>query len=591
MARRSRQSATPRDNDSLAGLFGMDFFPSEGSIAGDDDGIVRTAQRIVEHSGISNLIDQWSAEDRGDKRAGPKPWLSEVQVVTLMLVLTLSRRAPLFTEMRGLLRQADPSTLALLGIETPEGISDTALYHRAYNSYRRLVRVMNPEPGSLYRVLTKAEVAQRLAERNAEKSRLHRERAHAFSNAVLWGTWMLLPREVRRKMKGDIALDATVIQAAARGRSSRSPWASSDPEAGWYKRDGNHDGTATSRAATKYQRRTDSLIWGRELHTAVTHGDNVPVIVLSATFDRPGKRLAENALGCVDALLGRGVPAGHFVSDRAYLPGTKAPDLALPLRAKGYRLVFDYDRTRTSLGVQASHAGAILVEGQWYCPSMPEPLRDASIDFFLRDEGDACRISQQTYQDRLKQREPYALHVKQRPDAEGFVRLQCPAVGASATVKCPRKQPHPRSEDRPLTRIQVPLLVAPSPQVCEQKTLTIPPSSGAKYEQTYAYRSADWEAHYITGRQSVESMNKSIKDARFAPVDEPESRPRRGWIAQLLSLVVLVAASNVRKIVAWLYGHVGVSRIAAAPVRRKRRREATQGWTSVPNAPPLAAEA
>lgn len=63
---------------------------------------------------------------------------------------------------------------------------------------------------------------------------------------------MLLPRKVRRKFKGDIAVDATVIKAPARGRGHASLFASSDPEAGWYKRVGDHDGEGTSRAATKY---------------------------------------------------------------------------------------------------------------------------------------------------------------------------------------------------------------------------------------------------------------------------------------------------------------------------------------------------
>ncbi|WP_181954330.1 hypothetical protein [Kocuria coralli] len=49
-------------------------------------------------------------------------------------------------------------------------------------------------------------------------------------------------------------------------------------------------------------------------------------------------------------------------------------------------------------------------------------------------------------------------------------------------------------------------------------------------------------------------MNKSIKDGKFMPVDDAEMRPRRGWIDQLLSLVVTVAVTNVRKIIDWLNG-------------------------------------
>src|SRR5699024_4168783 len=62
---------------------------------------------------------------------------------------------------------------------------------------------------------------------------------------------------------------------------------------------GDHNGEATSRAATKYQRRSSVLLWAQELHTAVSYGDNVPGMILSATFDVPGAQLAKSALGCV----------------------------------------------------------------------------------------------------------------------------------------------------------------------------------------------------------------------------------------------------------------------------------------------------
>lgn len=59
MAQRSSTSRAPRDNGSLAALFGMDFFPAEGNVGGAGlDLLFRTAQRIVEHSGIATRIEQ-----------------------------------------------------------------------------------------------------------------------------------------------------------------------------------------------------------------------------------------------------------------------------------------------------------------------------------------------------------------------------------------------------------------------------------------------------------------------------------------------------------------------------------------------------
>ncbi|WP_288785623.1 hypothetical protein [uncultured Microbacterium sp.] len=585
MAKKASSFKVPKDNASLAALFDMDFFPSEGAAIGGRCEILDTARRIVENSKIEKMLHAWRAEDRGDKRPGPTPWLSEVQVTTLMIVLTLSRRAPLFTEMRDLLRHTPAETLTTIGIDMPDEISDDALYHRAYNTYQRLIEVMNPEPGSLYWLMTKDETSAWAARHRDKKHTVRRARAYAFGNALLHGTWMLLPRGVRRSYRGDVAFDATVVAAPARGRGKRSLYASSDPGAGWYRRDGDHDGGSTARADTKYSRTTSELLWGREAHTAISYGANIPVIVLAMTLDVPGKRLAENALTCIDALHNHGLPVGHFVADRAYLPGTKAEDLALPLRARDYRIVFDY--TRDHLGQQASHAGALLIEGRWYSPGIPTPLRDASIDYFLRQDDDPQRISTSTYEQRIEQRKAYELHRKERADDEGYQRLQCPAVGPSATIKCPYRDSHPKTVDRPLTRLLPVLLPKPRPQVCDQQTITVPPSAGAKYEQEYPYQSERWAEQYTSGRQSVESMNNSLKHGAHLPIDDPQKRPRRGWIAQLISLVTMVVATNTRKIIAWLIDQIGVSSISTAPVERTRRRDLTHGWTTAPaNAPP-----
>ena len=64
------------------------------------------------------------------------------------------------------------------------------------------------------------------------------------------------------------------------------------------------------------------------------------------------------------------------------------------------------------------------------------------------------------------------------------------------------------------------------------------PRWGAKHEQANPYRSEKWQDHYSSGRQPVESVNKSIKGGEFMPVDDAEMRPRRDWTNQLLSVIV-----------------------------------------------------
>lgn len=88
-------------------------------------------------------------------------------------------------------------------------------------------------------------------------------------------------------------------------------------------------------------------------------------------------------------------------------------------------------------------------------------------------------------------------------------------------------------------------------------------------EQEYPYQSK----HYTRGRQSVESMNNFLKHGAHLPIDDPQKRPRRRWIAQFISLVTMVVATNTRKIIAWLIDQIGVSSISTAPVERARRRD------------------
>jgi len=142
----------PRDNAALRSFFdNLDFLPTEGAFVASDADRWRTAIYIVEQSGIADLLARWRAEDRGDKRPGPTPWLNETQVFTLFLILTLHRRPPLFTEMAAMLYHADQSLLDLLGVVKSDA-SETALFHRAYNTYHeRLVPLLNPEPESLSR--------------------------------------------------------------------------------------------------------------------------------------------------------------------------------------------------------------------------------------------------------------------------------------------------------------------------------------------------------------------------------------------------------------------------------------------------------
>lgn len=591
-----------RDDAALRSFFADlgDFVPEEGAHTGTKPDLWRTAAYMVEQAKLDDLFKSWRAEDRGDKREGPTPWLSEAQIIALFLVLTLKCRPPLFTEMAALLYNTEADLLAILGIVRPgPEASQKNMYDRAYNSYRRLVALMNPEPESLYRQMTKEEYATKVAEREVEDCDKRWQRSVRFTAALFYGCWMLLPREARRKTTVDVVIDSTRIQSPSRPVGKTSKFVSSDPTCAWYTRQGNHDAEdpankkgktkveADTRAKRMFVRHHDIIEWAREFHLLALCIPGLPHIPLAAALDNPGKNIAENTLLVVDALLEQGFKIDHFVCDMAYLPNTKMQELALPLRARGIAGVFGYPRETTSLGLQATHGGAILVEGTWYCASMPQNLIDASINYFLKRDGDPEQIDTAEYEKLLDQRVRYQFKTKQQPDADGFARLQCPSVGPYATAKCDYREMVP-ADATGRTKIPTINLIVPKPRVCQQQTVTFPPEVDGKFGQRYPYQSPQWRHYYTLGRQTIESINRTNKRGYFAPINDPDWRPRRGWLNALIAGVAMILANNVRKIIRWAWERMDLANGYQKPKPRKRRRELTKGYTQpLPLGPPL----
>ena len=124
----------------------------------------------------------------------------------------------------------------------------------------------------------------------------------------------------------------------------------------------------------------------------------------------------------------RGRKTGWPGYDRAYiqaLPGR----FRLPARALGYKPVMDYRADQP--GIQANTGGAILAEGTWYCPALPQPLITATTR--LRDHA----ISRELYDQQITARCPYQLKHEDGPGTDGYQRLTCPAPGRHPALMCP----------------------------------------------------------------------------------------------------------------------------------------------------------
>jgi hypothetical protein len=261
----------------------------------------------------------------------------------------------------------------------------------------------------------------------------------------------------------------------------------------------------------------------------------------------------------------RGHPANFLAADRAYT-SAKAEDFQLPARALGYRVVLDYKIDQ--LGLQGEHQGMLLIEGAFYCPSIPDVLITATLDY--RNGV----IDEDTYSARLEERRNYLIATKARPDGEGHVRMRCPASNPAPTVRCALKPASVRLSTRGRPTIPVRSEVAERPPViCAQQSVTVPPEEGAKYRQDLLFGSEEWHDTYATLRNSVDGMNGYVKDGANEALGDPLRRRIRGVAAQSVFVVFLLAAANIRKIEAFVEEEAAVK---AGAVRRLPRRRRTR---------------
>jgi hypothetical protein len=279
---------------------------------------------------------------------------------------------------------------------------------------------------------------------------------------------------------------------------------SSDPDAAWYIRgeaDDRDDRGGFSARNT----------WGYEATFAVSGSDgpdepqSIPSLVVGmAPLHKPGHDVGANATRALRSVHDRGHPANFLAADRAYT-NAKPDDFQLPVRALGYRPVLDYKIDQ--LGVQTSFGGMLQIEGAWYCPSIPDVLVSATTDF---RNG---RIEEATYEARLKERRGYLIRQKAGEDAEGYLRVRCPASNPKPIARCDLKPASVRSETRGRLRVNVRREVEQHPpSICSQQSLTLPPEAGAKFAQDLLYGSEEWHSTYATLRNSIEGFNGYVKD-------------------------------------------------------------------------------
>ena len=130
---------------------------------------------------------------------------------------------------------------------------------------------------------------------------------------------------------------------------------------------------------------------------------------------------------------------------------------------------------------------------------------------------------------------------KASPDAEGHVRLRCPASNPAPVARCDVKPASVRPSTQGRLRIPVTAAVADHPpKICTQQSVTVPPEAGAKFAQPLLYGSEEWQAAYATLRSTNEGMNGFMKDGAREALGDPHRRRIRGVAAQSVFVALLL---------------------------------------------------
>ena len=334
-----------------------------------------------------------------------------------------------------------------------------------------------------------------------------------------------------------------------------------DPEASWGHRKNN------------LLRTQDELFYGYYLSAGVMmpeeNGPAVPEFARRAAISSCRHDPVRAFAPVLTAMPAHGIPLGDILDDSGYAH-RDAGAWAIPLRAAGAQLVQDL---HPHSGPKGTHDGAVISNGNLYCPQTPRPLLELGPLARTATKEQAADHDRKT-----GELARYKLGRLTADDPDGYHRVQCPA--AMGKIRCPLRPASMRLDrDRPE------ILQPPEhPQACcAQQTITVPPDVLAKTAQKHDYPAAAWRRSY---------SRRTGAERGFATAKDPATNDiSRGWcrlmgLAPLmLFTATLLVVRNQRILNAWNTRQEENQRRAAnglPPRTRRRRRKILAGLATGP---------
>ena len=164
-------------------------------------------------------------------------------MLTALVCLALDDRPLFLTEVTRLLFcQLSGTSRRLLGVPgtAPTERAFLAAYRRVRYCFGAICSAMDPSPLPKNRRLSQADLTARTRPVTPSQAEAARSRREAFINSLLEASISVLTSEEHAAYDGCTGLDATPVPLFSRGPSRRSGLSASDPDGGWYVREGDH---------------------------------------------------------------------------------------------------------------------------------------------------------------------------------------------------------------------------------------------------------------------------------------------------------------------------------------------------------------
>ena len=338
-----------------------------------------------------------------------------------------------------------------------------------------------------------------------------------------------------------------------------------DPEAWWGHRSGGGPG------------QDSELFFGYYLSAGTMmreeHGPPVPELTRRITVCSCDTDPARALVPVLTAIPAAGIPLGDILDDSGYAH-RDAEAWATPLRQAGAQLIQDLHPS--DRGPKGTHHGAIIANGNLYCPATPRMLLE--LGPLARDATPAETAAHDT---RTAELARYKLGRITSDDQDGYHRVICPAV--TGKIRCPL-----RPASMTLNRQRPEILTPPGhpPACCHQQTITVPPQTCAKTAQKHDYPSAAHRKSYAR-RTGAERTFSTAKDPASNNIARGWTR-LMGLAPLMLWLACLLVVRNQRILTTWDARQADNARRAAAglPPRTRRRRRKTLTDPATAGTPP-----